>query len=56
MTHHDNHSLKTLRDKLNGSIQHDEDEEVLQEEWNRTHAEMEALKAEDERNYVEFGR
>ena len=53
-----NHYLKTLRDKLNGSIPlaPNEDEELLQEQWNRMHAEMEALKAEDERNYVEFER
>ena len=46
---------KTLRDKLNGSIPlaPNEDEELLQEQWNQMHAEMEALKAEDERNWVE---
>jgi hypothetical protein len=49
-------NLKTMRDKLNGSIPMgvDENEELLQEQWNQTHAELEALKAEDERNYVEF--
>ena len=51
-----NHDLKTLRDKLNGSIPHDEDEAELQEQWNQMHAELEALKAEDERNWVEFWR
>lgn len=51
-----NHDLKTLRDKLNGSIPHDEDEMELQEQWNQMHAEMEALKVEGERNWVEFGR
>ena len=53
-----NHHLKTLRDKLNGSIPlaPNENEEMLLEEWNRMHAEMEALKAEDERNYVGFER
>lgn len=51
-----NHDLKTLRDKLNGTelMASDENEEMLIEEWNRMHAEMEALKAEDERNYVGF--
>ena len=51
-----NHDLKTLRDKLNGSIPlaPSEDEELLQEQWNQMHAELEALKAEDERNYVGF--
>lgn len=49
-------NLKTMRDKLNGSIPMgvDENEELLQEQWNQTHAELEALKAEDEQNYVEF--
>lgn len=53
-----NHYLKTLRDKLSGSIPlaPNEDEELLQEQWNQMHAELEALKAEDERNYVEFER
>ena len=53
-----NHDLKTLRDKLNSSIPlaPNEYEELLQEQWNQMHAEMEALKAEDERNYVGFGR
>ena len=51
-----NHYLKTLRDKLNGSIPHNEDEMELQEQWNQMHAEMEALKAEDERNYVVIER
>ena len=53
-----NHYLKTLRDKLNGSIPlaPNEDEELLQEQWNQMHVEMEAMKAEDERNYVEFER
>ncbi|WP_313738075.1 hypothetical protein [Acinetobacter sp.] len=48
-----NHDLKILRDKINGSIPQDEDELELQEQWNRMHAELEALKAEDERNWVE---
>ena len=48
--------LKTLRDKLNGSLMMapDENEEMLREQWNQVHAELEALKAEDERNYVGF--
>ena len=46
-------NLKTMRDKLNGSIPMgvDENEELLQEQWNQTHAELEALKAEDEPKY-----
>ena len=49
-------NLKTMRDKLNRSIPMgvDENEEVLQEQWNQTHAELEALKVEDERNYILF--
>ena len=49
--------IKTLRDKLNGSLPfaEDENEEMLLEQWNQMHAEMEALKAEDERNWVECG-
>lgn len=50
--------LKTLRDKLNGSLMMapDENEEMLLEQWNQVHAELEALKAEDERNWVGFER
>ena len=50
--------LKTLRDKSNGSLMMapDENEEMLREEWSQVHAELEALKAEDERNYVGFER
>lgn len=33
----------------------DENEEMLIEEWNRVHAELESLKENDERNYVECG-
>jgi len=51
-----NHDLKILRDKINGSILHDEDEMELQEQWNQMHAELEALKAEDEMNWVGFER
>lgn len=32
----------------------DENEELLQEQWNQAHAELELLKSEDEQNYVEF--
>lgn len=46
--------LKDLRDKINTTKDEVEKAE-LQEEWNRLHQEMEALKAEDERNYVGFG-
>ena len=37
-----------------GDAFNDENEELLQEQWNQTHAELELLKAEDEQNYVEF--
>ncbi|OAL80332.1 hypothetical protein [Acinetobacter terrae] len=50
--------IKTMRDKLNGSLPfaEGENEEMLREEWNRLHTDMESLKAKDERNYVEFHR
>lgn len=52
------HYVKTLRDKLNGSIAHDESEEELQEQWNAMHQQMEDERnqAEFERSFVEFGR
>ena len=46
--------LKTLRDRIN-SCKDEVEKAELQEQWNQMHAEMEALKAEDERNYVGFG-
>lgn len=48
--------IKVLRDKLNGSLpfEHDENEELLLEQWNKIHAELEALKENDERNYMGF--
>lgn len=49
MTNHDNCRLKTLRDKLNGSIAHNEDEAELQAQWDMLHQQM-----EDERNAEEF--
>ncbi|WP_171405592.1 hypothetical protein [Acinetobacter sp. WCHAc010052] len=52
---HNNHQLKDLRDKLNGSIQHNEDEELLQEQWNQLHSDMESQRAEDEGNWGGFG-
>lgn len=50
--------IKTLRDKLNGSlpIGIDENEELLQEQWNRMHREMEYEKLNDEENYIEVKR
>lgn len=50
--------LKKLRDKLNGTelMAPDENEKMLIEEWNQTHAELESLKENDERNYVECGK
>lgn len=44
-----NHYLKDLRDMLNGSLPHDENEEELQSLWNAEHQQM-----EDERNQAEF--
>ena len=46
-----NDDLKTLRDKMNGSIPHNESEEELLEQWN---ARLQAM--EDERNEAEFDR
>jgi hypothetical protein len=51
---YNNHGLKDLRDKLNGSIQHNQDEELLQEQWNQLHSDMESEKAKDEGNWVGF--
>lgn len=47
--------IKTLRDKLNGSIPMgiDEDEELLQEQWRQMHQEMEDRKLDDEENFLE---
>ena len=47
--------IKTLRDKLNGSLPMDidENEELLQEQWNQMHREMEDRKLNDEENYIE---
>lgn len=46
---------KTLRDKLNGSLPMgvDENEELLQEQWNQIHREMEDEKLNDEENFEE---
>lgn len=55
MGNYNNHELKYLRDKLNGSIQNNEDEELLQEQWNQLHSDMESQRAEDECNWVGFG-
>lgn len=47
--------IKTLRDKLNGSLPMDidENEELLQEQWNQIHMQMEDEKLNDEENFVE---
>lgn len=47
--------IKTLRDKLNGSLPMgiDENEELLQEQWNQMHQEMEDEKLNDESNFLE---
>ena len=48
--------VKTLRDKLNGSIPllDGETEGLIREQWDRLHEYLEALKEHDERNYSEF--
>lgn len=47
--------IKTLRDKLNGSLPMgiDENEELLQEQWNQMHREIEDEKLNDEENFKE---
>ena len=47
--------IKTLRDKLNGSLPmgFDENEELLQEQWNQLHREMEDEVLNDDSNFVE---
>lgn len=47
--------IKTLRDKLNGSLPMgiDENEELLQEQWNRMHREMEDEVLNDDENFEE---
>ena len=47
--------IKTLRDKLNGSLPMgiDENEELLQEQWNQMHQEMEDEVLNDDINFVE---
>lgn len=47
--------IKTLRDKLNGSLPMgiDENEELLQEQWNQMHREMEDEVLNDDSNFVE---
>lgn len=45
------HYLKDLRDKLNGTLAHYEDEEELQAQWNAALQQM-----EDERNQAEFDK
>lgn len=47
--------IKTLRDKLNGSLPMgvDENEGLLQEQWNQMHREMEDEILNDDSNFVE---
>ena len=47
--------IKTLRDKLNSSLPMgiDENEELLQEQWNQMHREMEDEVLNDDSNFVE---
>lgn len=52
------HYVKDLRDKLNGTLDHDEPEEELQAQWDAIHQQMEDERnqAEFERSFVECGR
>lgn len=45
-----------MREKINGNIPliDGETKEILIEQWKEKHAELKALKAEDERNYIGF--
>lgn len=47
--------IKTLRDKLNRSLPMGihENEELLQEQWNQMHREMEDQKLNDDENFLE---
>lgn len=47
--------IKTLRDKLNGSLPMgiDENEQLLQEQWNQMHREMEDEILNDDSNFEE---
>lgn len=49
-----NHYLKDLRDRI-ATCPDPEEKSALQQEWDLVHMQLEALKAEDERNYVGFG-
>lgn len=48
-----NHDFKSLSDAIN-HCKDEQEKELLLEQFNLMHMEAEALKAEDERNYVEF--
>lgn len=50
--------IKTLRDKLNGSLPMgiDENEELLQEQWNQMHREMEDEILSNDENFLECKR
>lgn len=49
--------LKLLREKINGTepLKEGETFQMFIDEWNHIHYELEALKAEDERNYISCG-
>lgn len=51
-------SIKELRDKLNGSapMGENENEELLQQQWQELHQRLEDEKLNDESNYVGFER
>jgi hypothetical protein len=50
-------NLKSIRDKINGSdpLKEGETLQMFIDEWDYIHNELEALKAEDERNYISCG-
>jgi len=50
-----NHDFKTLRDKLNGSIAHSDDEMELQEQWNELHRRAEEDALNDDENWEVCG-
>ena len=50
-------NLKLMRDKINGSepLVDGETKEMLIEQWKEKHAELESLRQNDERNYIDCG-
>lgn len=48
--------IKTLRDKLNGSIKHNDDMAELQAQWDEMHRKMEEDRLNDDSNFEDFER